>query len=380
MSVSRPSRHSEGSPAQVRTVREAFEGGRSELYCTARADLKSSTKRGPVFRSRRDLLTISLLVPLYQICCAERGTPELVETGSCDTPGWAHDVVPDAGKVYVADRQGGLLVFERSVPLKPPAILTPVEDVISLSPNGGNPLLAARFEGVVLVSPDGRVRGRVSNGDIANAVATCGELAFAAYGKHGLVVARIDRAGIRVIGELPTPGWSHDVKLWEGRALLADWDYGLRVVDIRDPERPREISTLPTPATAISIAIDRTRRIVAIAEGHGGVSLAELSATGSPRLLSRHPLGLNPADLPHPEEGGWAHSVAWCGRYLLIANWKRGLALLDTRDPGEPHLVLEKDTGGTALGVAVEPGAGGTSEVYLADGESGLCVFRFSAR
>ncbi len=330
--------------------------------------------------SRRNLIRMSLLAPLVELNCGRQVRAELQETGGYDTPGWAHDVALDAGKVYVSDRQGGFLVFDRSNLLKPPSILTPVEDVISLAPRGGSPLLAARFEGLVLVSPAGCVAGRFSNGDIANTVVTRGELAFAAYGKHGLVVARVDSAGIRVIGGLPTPGWSHDVELWEDRALLADWDYGLRVVDIRDPEKPLEVATLPTPATAIAMAIDRDRRIVAVAEGHGGVALARLNADGSPALLSRHPLGLFPADPPHPEQGGWAHSAAWGGRYLFVANWKRGLSVLDTQDPGEPRLVLERATGGTALGVAVEPAAGGASDVYLADGESGLRVFRFSPR
>ena len=28
------------------------------------------------------------------------------------------------------------------------------------------------------------------------------------------------------MGELPSPGWSHDIKLRRDLALLADWDYG----------------------------------------------------------------------------------------------------------------------------------------------------------
>src|SRR5512137_870779 len=37
-------------------------------------------------------------------------------------------------------------------------------------------------------------------------------------------------------------------------ALVADWNYGLRVVDIHDPRRPLEVGVQPTPATSIFLA------------------------------------------------------------------------------------------------------------------------------
>ncbi len=184
---------------------------------------------------------------------------------------------------------------------------------------------------------------------------------------------------LKIIAELPTPGWSHDVKLWGGRALLADWNYGLRVVDISRPEHPAEIGVLPTPATAICISLGESmgRTMAAVAEGHSGVSLVAFDDAGRPSLVARHPLGLNPSDAPHPETGGWAHGVAWCGAYLFVADWKRGLDVLDVRDPGKPRLILRSPTSGTSLGVKAEADPDGTILVFLADGEAGLRVLRF---
>ena len=317
---------------------------------------------------------------LAGVSCLTERIPGIEQIARYDTGGWSHDVEPDGGLLYVSDRQGGFLIFDRASGWTAPRIFAPVKDVISLAPHGGRPLLAARFEGLVLVSPSGQAAARVSNGDIANAVVTRGDLGFAAYGAHGLVIIRLGDAELSVVSELQTPGWSHDVKLWGSRALVADWQYGLRVVDVSRPESPVEIGVMPTPATAISIAPGPSggRPMAAVAEGHAGVSIAAFDGAGHPSLVSRISLGLNSADAPHPETGGWAHGAAWCGNYLFVANWKRGLAVLDVEDPRRPRLVTELPTRGTSLGVKAEAEPGGTILIFLADGEDGLRIFRLN--
>jgi hypothetical protein len=296
-----------------------------------------------------------------------------------DTAGWAHDVTLEKDTLYLADREGGFLMFQRSPDWGRPVVHRPVTDVISLAPNSGAPILAARFEGLVLVTGDGRVLDRYSNGDIANAVATRGDLAFAAYGLHGLVVARLTPLTIHLLADLASPGWAHDVKLSRGQAFVAEWNYGMQVVDIRDPEHPAETGVLPSAATTIAVSIRESGddRIAAVADGHAGVALADLDASGRPHFLGRNRLGLSPTDQPHPESGGWAHSVAWCGSHIFVANWKRGLTILDATDPRDPRVIREIQTDGTALGVKTEAQTDGSWLVFLADGEAGLKVYRF---
>ncbi len=327
----------------------------------------------------RPLIWIAELALCGATACGTASAPEAQEIAHYDTSGWAHDVVLEGRLLYVADRQGGYLIFNRDFGWARPRISAPVADVISLAPNSGRPVLAARFEGLVLVSDSGAAIARASNGDIANSAVTRAGLVYAAYGSHGLVIAHLGESALSILSELPTPGWSHDVKLWGNRVLLADWTYGLRVVDISNPERPVEIGVMPSPATAISIAlrVSGDRPMAAVAEGHGGVAIAAFDATGHPSLVARHPLGLNPADTPHPETGGWAHSVAWCGDYLFVANWKRGLAVFDVRDPAHPRLLEEIPTLGTSLGVKAEAESDGSILVFLADGEAGLRVLKF---
>ncbi len=326
--------------------------------------------------------TIWLALLTLTAGCARHSDIEILKIASLDTAGWAHDVALNGDSLYVSDRQGGYVLLARSSSWTRPQVFAPVSDVISLAPHAGEAVLASRFEGLVLVSTDGRVKARYANGDIANAVVTEGDLAYAAYGLHGLVIARLSKDNIGVLSQLTTPGWSHDVKLSRRQALLADWNYGMRVVDIRDPEKPVEVAALAGPATTISIAVREHggRRIAAAAEGHAGVALVSLDDSGYPHLLGRNGLGLNPKDQVHPESGGWAHAVAWGDRFVFVANWKRGLAVLDAKDASNPRTVCEVPTDGTALGVKTEQQPDGSWLVFLADGEAGLKVFRFRSR
>jgi hypothetical protein len=325
---------------------------------------------------------ILLVLPVWLAACNSRSSIEIREIAHCDTSGWAHDVSLEQEKVYVADREGGFIIFDRPWELKSARPIRPVRDVISLAPNYGSPVLASRFEGIVALSPSGQISGRYSNGDIANAVEVRGDLAFAAYGLHGLVIARLTNGRIHGIATLPTKGWSHDLRLSRGQALLADWNYGLRVVDVSKPENPAEIASLAGPATTISLAVQESgdRRLVALAEGHAGVALVALDSDGHPHLRSRNFLGLNPADAIHPETGGWVHGVAWAGPYLVAANWKKGLAVLDVHELKSPRLLQEIPTRGTALGVKTSRQPDGSYLVFLAEGESGLRIFRFRVK
>lgn len=321
---------------------------------------------------------IWLAIQLMVLACACPHPAQLREIYHFDTRGWAHDLSLDGGTLYMADRQGGYLVFQSASGFQDPLLAAPVRDVISLSSNSGMLVLASRLEGLVFISPSGKIRNRYSNGDIANAVQVRDNTVFAAYGRHGLVIIRLINGRAQQISQLPANGWSHDLRLSREHALIADWK-GLKIVDISNPEKPSEIAFLPSGATCISLAIKESEdgRMIALAEGHAGIAIVRMDDMGHPLLLGRNLLGLNPVDEIHPESGGWVHSVDWAGRYLFAANWKRGLAVLDALDPKNPRLITEYPTTGTALGVKTQRQPDGSYLVFLADGESGLRIFRF---
>jgi len=304
--------------------------------------------------------------------------PKLIEMSRSDTSGWAHDTAIHGQEILVSDRQGGIVIFDRDLHQRY-QIDQAAQEVISLSPAAERLLLAARIEGCVLASLKGQVLDRLCLGDIANAVRFRDHLAFAAYGSKGLVIAAIVQDRFKLLAQLSTSGWSHDVQLWSRYALLAAWDGGLQVINISDPTQPRKIAQVTTPGTSIALAmaVAQRRMLVAAAEGHGGVAIFDLENPEQPRLVNRQLLGLNPKDHPHPSAGGWAHGIAWSGNYLFVANWKRGLAILDVSQPESPRMVLESPTVGTALAVAAEPCPDGSFMIILAEGEAGVRALRF---
>lgn len=326
----------------------------------------------------RARLILLFAIQLTIWACAPHQEIELREISQFKTKGWSHDTALDGKYLYVADREAGFLRFDTQLGYRDPMRGKPARDVISLAANSGTPLLACNKEGFILVSPSGEIRGSYSNGDIANAAEVRGDLAFGAYGMTGMVVMRVARNTVQLVSRVPSSGWSHDLRLSGNQAFLADWK-GLKVIDIRDPEKPLEIAFLPSAAQFISLSIKESagRRVLAAAEGHAGIALISLDSEGRPSFLGRNYLGLNPKDESHPKSGGWVHSVAWAGRYLFAANWKRGLAVLDVIDPRQPRVVMEYPTSGTSLGVKAAIQSDGSYLVYLADGESGLRVFRF---
>jgi len=200
-------------------------------------------------------------------------------------------------------------------------------------------------------------------------------------GLQGLVVLRLDDGCERLLSVLPTRGWSHGLSLSGNQVFIADWK-GLRVVDVRHPEKPVEIAFIKSPATCISVAVQENsgKRMAASAEGHAGIALFSVDNEGKPTLIHRENLGLNPTDEIHPKSGGWVHSVAFAGKYLFAANWKRGLALLDAHNPLKMRMLMEIPTSGTSLGVKTQLQPDGSYLVYLADGESGLRVFHFRGK
>ena len=328
---------------------------------------------------RKSLMCLAVL-QIFAWSCKSRSPAGLEEVLHLDVRGWAHSVALYGGSIYIAAREGGFTVFDGSRGYRETRHALPIRDVISLSPDSGMTVLAASFEGLVVVSPDGRIIDRCTIGKIVNAVEARGNYVFAAGGPLGLVVAQLAQGHLRLANSLPTKGWSHDLRLSRDQVLLADWNYGLRVVDIRDPQNPAEIATLPSPATCISLAVreeDRDTRMLALAEGHAGISLVRLDAAGQPVFVGRNYLGLNPGDAAHPEKGGWVHGVAWANRYLFAANWKRGMAVLDTLHPENPRVVQEIPTSGTSLAVKTQLQPDGSYLIFLADGESGLRIFRF---
>ncbi|MCD4748697.1 MAG: hypothetical protein K8R59_04915, partial [Thermoanaerobaculales bacterium] len=57
------------------------------------------------------------------------------------------------------------------------------------------------------------------------------------------------------VGSFETTGYGYDVAVSETRAYLAEYPYGLRVIDVSDPFDPSEIGFYETPGLPHDVAV-----------------------------------------------------------------------------------------------------------------------------
>lgn len=113
-----------------------------------------------------------------------------------------------------------------------------------------------------------------------------GDLLYLADDAEGLVIFDLGSTRVRRLGSLLTNGTPLQIGL-DGRwCYLADGLSGMKVVDIADPTRPRQVAEYLLPGKTVSLCLLEKHLVVAL-EG-GGLALFDRSDPGAPRLLSIH--------------------------------------------------------------------------------------------
>lgn len=175
---------------------------------------------------------------------------------------------------------------------------------------------------------------------------------------------------------LPLTQRSYQAKSLGGRAYVAA-TLGLRIVDVRRPDRPRLLGSLVLPGSVSDLAIEDTRApgpakaprhgrrrpppppiYAYLAVGPHGVVIAEVTDPAAPRVVAR-------VDTP-----GAANAVALDRHHLYVADGSFGVALYDVTDRALPKRIATVDTRCYARSVRL---SGNT--VYVACGPKGLLVF-----
>jgi hypothetical protein len=103
--------------------------------------------------------------------------------------------------------------------------------------------------------------GTVDTPGDARAVAVSGSRAFVADYDQGLRVVDVSNPLAPALGSgVPTPGYAVDVVVSGSYAYVAIYDRGLQVVDVSDPLAPTPAGSVDTPGTAVGVAVSGTRR------------------------------------------------------------------------------------------------------------------------
>jgi hypothetical protein len=145
------------------------------------------------------------------------------------------------------------------------------------------------------------------------------------------------------LGQIVTGGIAYDVQVVDNIAYVADGR--LVLIDVSDPENPREISSFQDGEGSpedIYISDD----LAYVADGIDGLEIIDISDPS------------NPVEVGSFNDGGHAHSVSLIGKYAFVADGEDGLEVIDVNDPENPVEVAQYYLSGYYM------------DIFLADGQA----------
>jgi len=139
-------------------------------------------------------------------------------------------------------------------------------------------------------------------------------------------------------------------------AYIANYGWGLRIINVADPRNPHEVGYCSTPGRACDVAV--AGGYAYVADWNRGLRVIDV---GDPR--SPHEVGYCVA--PY-----WVYDVAVTDGLAYVTG--DGLRVVDVSNPENPTEVGYYDTPYLALGIGATGNLG-----YVADGPSGLQIIEF---
>jgi len=197
-------------------------------------------------------------------------------------------------------------------------------------------------------------------GSVNGLVALDGDLVAAACGSEGVYLVDAGASGGPVrAGHLDTGGAAWRFERVGDHVLLADGHRGVALLDLRRPDRPRELSRWRSEGYArhVRVAGEGSARRGYVAEGRAGLAVLDLSSPTSPQLLSRL------------DTDGEARSVDLRSDVAFVADFHEGVLVADISNPARPRALARLETPDSARDVL------SVGEVlFVAVGTEGLLV------
>ncbi len=245
-----------------------------------------------------------------------------VQVGICSTSDQARGVTVTGDYAYIADHYAGLRIFDISDPASP-------------------------FE-----------VGFCSTPDHASKVAVSGSYAIVADWMGGLKIIDVSDPSIPVcISTFQTPSDALDVFISNDLAYVASQSTGLHIIDISDPYNPYQVGFYDTSGNVKSL--DFVNEFVYITNGNG-ISVINVS---NPAL---------PFEVGFCESPDFAQGVSVQGDYAYVADWEKGMRVVDVANPYNPIEISFIDPG------MIYDVVYSDNYAFLANGDTGLCIIDLS--
>jgi hypothetical protein len=287
------------------------------------------------------------------------------------TAGYAQDIVKKGDMLYLAQGEGGLIIFNIANPQKPVIISKASNEVRGYSSKIAIKdtvvYLATGSFGVTALDVSFPEKPRITAPTLsmkpAKSIHVFGDFMFTAISEQGIKIADISyptQPDIR--GKTNTQGYAQSIDVTNDTVfmLAACGEMGLSVFNISNFDNG--FGTYPlsalveTPGFAEDVCIVDNESIAFIACGKAGLQIVDFSDTSNVRIVGSYYLG------------GYAKEVVYRNQRVYMTNEKAGLQIIDVSDLAKPSLIGYLVTG-FALGVDVDD-----DFVYVADENEGLVI------
>jgi hypothetical protein len=146
---------------------------------------------------------------------------------------------------------------------------------------------------------------------------------------------------IELLGTCDTPDRARDLAVISNRVYMADWNGGLRVIDITNPSLPTELGSVPINGSALGVA---ARGGYAYVGGWDSTLLyvVDIADAVHPTIAASCPLNGRP------------NTLALQGNYAYVVDWGYGLTVVDISDTLNPNPIGRLPTGTFVQKLAVQ--------------------------
>jgi hypothetical protein len=159
------------------------------------------------------------------------------------------------------------------------------------------------------------------------------------------------------VGFYDTPGYADGVTVVGNYAYIADYESGLRIIDISNPATPLEVGFYDTPGRAYNVAV--AGHYAYIADDTGGLRIIDISDPSAP------------IEVGYYATPGYYYDLSVAGDYVFVADGG-GFLVFDVSNLAAPSIIGSFDrlyvTGIDVVG----------DYAYLADAWSGLRIVDIS--
>ncbi|MBT7617379.1 MAG: T9SS type A sorting domain-containing protein [Calditrichaeota bacterium] len=294
--------------------------------------------------------------------------------GTYDSPGQTREIAVSGEFAYLADDQGSLRIVDVSDPTHPretsfwrhqdhnirASAIVFRDDVVFMMDENYHMIR------IIDVSDPANPEyfGEVSSSWACYSADFLGDRLFVSSRDEGLVsfdvsnpqdINAIRNSRVRY----DTQGYVWDVKISDGLAYIADGEFGMRIINIEDPQNPEEIGFYDTPGNCSDISIE------------GGFAyLIE---------AERSVLCIDISDPENPEEVGYfasqAKDVQVSDDFVYVAARYEGLKVADVANPAEPEIIgmIDRPNSTQVKDVAISG-----NYAYIADESAGLWIIDYT--